>query len=331
VNTLIKAFIGALSVSALVAPAVSEAQIYWDLSSEYAATSLVALADQDFIERVSGKTDGELAITPHFGGALGYRSRDHFDAVGDGAVQIASSYTGAFTGIDPVFALSSMPFLAPSVEEARALYEAARPYYQKVFENRNQKLLYAAPYTPTGVWASKPITSIEDLRNLKIRTYDAPGAEVFKAVGAAPVQLSWADTVPQLGAGALDAVLTSDESGISTSLWDYLGHYNALPYSVAINMTHVNVDAFESLSPGQQEVVLQAAREAEEAAWARIQDRVKRNAKILDEHRVTVTTATPEFVNGLQEAAEPVLENWRAEMGEPADQILEDFRRATGS
>lgn len=291
----------------------------------------MSLADLDFIERVSEKTGGEVVITPHFGGALGYRSRDHFDAVGDGAVQIASSYTGAFTGIDPVFALSSMPFLAPTDDEARVLYEVARPHYEKVFEAQNQKLLYAAPYTPTGVWARQPLTAIEDLRNLKIRTYDAPGAAVFRAVGSAPVQLSWADTVPQLGAGALDAVVTSDESGISTSLWDYLRHYNALPYSVAINMTHVNLAAFESLPPEHQEAVLQAARGAEEKAWGRVHDRVKRNAAILDQNGVVLSTATPEMVKKLQKAAEPVLENWRAEMGEPGDQILENFRSATGS
>lgn len=317
-------------LSALVAGFPASAEVKLDLANEYSATSLVGIADQFFIDSVKAKSKGELIITAHYGGALGFKSKDHFDAVGDGAVPIAGTYTGVFTGIDPVFTLSAMPFLTPSLEEAKTLFEVARPYYDKVFAKHNQKLLYASPYTPTGVWAKKAIKSVADLKNLKIRTYDAAGVATFKAIGAAPIQLSWADVVPQLGTGGISAVLTSDESGINGKFWEHLSHFNALPYSVAINMTHMNLDVFNSLSPELQAAVLQAAAETQELNWQRIADRVKRNAGILDEKGIKVVAASGPMVGELQKSADAILAKWTQDMGANGEAILVEYNKRIG-
>jgi len=322
----------ALSISlsgALVATA-AKAEVRLDLANEYSATSLVGIADQFFIDAVKEKSGGEVVITPHYGGALGFKSKDHFDAVGDGAVPIAGTYTGVFTGIDPIFTLSAMPFLTPSIEKAKAMFDVARPYYDKVFAKSNQKLLYASPYTPTGVWAKKSVKSVDDLKNLKIRTYDAAGVTTFKAIGAAPIQLSWADVVPQLGTGGISAVLTSDESGISGKFWEHLSHFNALPYSVAINMTHMNLDAFNALTQEQQKALTEAAAETQKANWKRISERVQSNAKILKEKGVTVVSAPAPLVKELRKAANAVLENWKQDMGADGEKILSEYTKKAG-
>ena len=317
-------FSGALTATA------ANAEVRLDLANEYSATSLVGIADQFFVDAVKAKSGGDVVITAHYGGALGFKSKDHFDAVGDGAVPIAGTYTGVFTGIDPVFTLSAMPFLTPSIENAKAMFEVARPYYDKVFATHNQKLLYASPYTPTGVWAKKSIETLDDLKNLKIRTYDAAGAETFKAIGAAPIQLSWADVVPQLGTGGISAVLTSDESGISGKFWEHLSHFNALPYSVAINMTHMNLDAFNALTPEQQKAVIEAAAETQDANWKRITERVQSNAKILKENGVTVVSAPAPLVKDLRKAADAVLEKWKQDMGADGETILSEYTKKVG-
>jgi len=312
----------------LAAGAALADSVRLDLANEYSANSLVGLADQDFIARVEALSDGSISITPHFGGALGFKSKDHFDAVADGAVPIAGTYTGVFTGIDPIFALSSMPFQAPTIEDAHALYDAARPGYEAVFEANDQKLLYAAPYTPTGVWAGKALEDLAGFEGLKIRTYDAAGVEVFQAIGAAPIQLSWADTVPQLSTGGVDAILTSDETGIAGSLWDHLSHFNAVPYSVAINMTHMNKDTFDGLTPAQQKAIETAAAEAEDAAWERAAERVSRNAKILAEKGVVVVEPKADLVAQLQQAGDGVLANWLEATGDEGEAIIAAYRAA---
>lgn len=299
-----------------------------DLANEYSAGSLVGLADQDFIDRVRTLSGGSLVITPHFGGALGLKSKDHFYAVGDGAVPIAGTYTGVFTGVDPVFALSSMPFQAPTIEQAHALYDAARPSYEKVFAGSNQKLLYAAPYTPTGIWANRPLADLPAFHKLKVRTYDAAGVQVFSRLTAAPIQLSWADTIPALSTGAIDAILTSDETGIAGSLWDHLSHFNSVPYSVAINMTHMNLDAFNNLSAAHRKAIEDAAKAAEDAAWQRSADRVASNAKVLSDKGVTVVEPPKQLVAQLQQAGDEVLDGWLKQTGVRGKAIIAAYRKS---
>ena len=54
------------------------------------------------LDLVAEKTDGgSVEVVVHYGGALGYKSADHFDAVGEGALEIADTYGGALGGIDP--------------------------------------------------------------------------------------------------------------------------------------------------------------------------------------------------------------------------------------
>mgnify|MGYP000895374840 CR=1 FL=1 len=318
-----------IALAAVVAGAgtVRAEEVRLDLANEYSASSLVGLADQDFIDRVARLTGGSVVITPHFGGALGIKSKDQFYAVADGAVPLAGTYTGVFTGIDPVFALSSMPFQAPTIAEARKLYEAARPAYEAVFRENGQRLLYSAPYTPTGIWANRPLRDLADFRSLKVRTYDAAGVQAFQQLGAAPIQLSWADTVPALTTGGIDAVLTSDETGISTSLWDQLGYFNAIPYSVAINMTHMNGDVFDRLSDAQKQAVEAAAREAEDAAWRRAAERMATNAQILADRKVTVVQPPAALIAQLQQAGDAVLQGWLREMGERGSAIIAEYRK----
>ena len=315
-----------LAFAGILTVASANAEVKLDLANEYSAQSLVGQADTFFVESVKKHSGGQIVVTPHFGGALGFKSKDHFDAVGDGAVPIAGTYTGVFSGIDPVFALSAMPFQAPSLDNAIAMFEVAKPYYEKIFEKHNQKLLYASPYTPTGIWASKAVKTADDLKDLKIRTYDAAGLETLKAIGAAPVQLSWADVVPQLSTGGIDAVLTSDESGISGKFWEHLTHFNAVPYSIAINMTHMNLDTYKGLSADQRAALDKAVTETQAENWRRVAARVERNAKILEENKVTVVAAPKELVAKLQKAAQAVLDDWLTKMGDDGKAIMSAYR-----
>ena len=230
--------------------------INMDFSNEYNATSIHAQGDAYFIDKVKELTDGDIGITLHTGGALGFNSGDHFYAVADGAVDIADTLSGTMSGIDSIFLLSSLPFIVEDIEDARRLYEIAKPYYEEVFEDNDQILLYASPWPPSGIWSKTAIANQSDLENLKIRTFDRNGTETFRNVGASPVSLSWGDVVPQLATGGISAVLTSAEAGANGSFWEHQDHFSAVQYAIPLNMVHMNKAVFDSLSAEQQQALL---------------------------------------------------------------------------
>jgi TRAP-type C4-dicarboxylate transport system substrate-binding protein len=311
----------------LASPQVFSETIAMDFSNEYNANSIHAQGDAYFIERVKELSDNAVQVTLHTGGALGFKSADHFYAVADGAMELADTLSGTMSGVDSLFLLSSLPFLVNSVGDARRLYEIAKPYYEEVFEDNDQILLYASPWPPSGVWSKTSIDNQDDLRNLKIRTFDKSGTETFRNAGASPVSLSWGDVVPQLATGGINAVLTSAEAGANASFWEHQDHFAAIQYAIPLNMVHMNKDAFERLSDDQQSAILEAAALTDIHNWEEVEHRTEENYRVLNAHDITINDpVSSEVLETLTEAASSVIENWLESSGENGASIMREFR-----
>lgn len=303
----------------------------WNLANAYGATSIHGEGNAVFADAVTKNTGGEVTVTVHTGGALGYKSADHFDAVSDGAVEIADTPGNFLGGIDPIMLLSSLPFLANTVEEARVLMDVAMPEYEKVFEAAGQKLLYASPWPASGVWAKNPVKSVDDLRGVKIRTFDPNGTLTLKAIGAAPIQLAWADVVPQLATGGISAVLTSAEGGVGQKFVEHTPYFTEINYAVPLNIVHINKAAFDKLSPKNQQAVMDAAKTASDRNWAEVIGRTQKNYDILTGDGGTVVTKhDPAFLVDLGDAGQSVLNAWLEKTGERGQAIIDAYREKTG-
>ena len=301
--------------------------VAWDMPNEYGETSVSGEADKIFAARLAANSDGRIVITNHFGGSLGYKSKDHWAAVEDSAVPIASTYTGVFTGFDPIFLLNNMPFMATNPTQSKALIDATLPYYAEAFAKGNQILLLTEPWSPVGIWSKRPIMSGSDMQGLKIRTYDKNGTITLKNIGAAAIQMSWSDVVPALSTNTIEAVLTSEEGGLSANFQEFLDHYHYVNFTMGSNMVHMNSDVFDALPEDLQKIVLDTAKEVENELWAKSQDRIDLNVKRLAEAKVTAITDVPEsFIAELKSAGQQAIDEWRALIGdEKADEILASY------
>ena len=322
----IRLYTALVAGSVALASSAALAQTYtWDLANEYPSGSIHAQSADRFIEALAESSEGAISVTAHHGAALGYRSVDQFDAVGDGAVELASSFMGPWSGIDSVFLLPSLPFMAPSIEETWDLYQAARPYYDEVLEEANQMLLYATPWPPSGIWANKPVDSMEAVEGLRIRTYDTSGTVTMREAGASPVELTWSDTVPQLSTGGVNSVLTSADGGVSAQLWEHQSHFTEVNYAMPLQFVHMNRDTFEMLDDAMQEAVIEAAEAAERFGWDLLAERVQENYETMEAEGMTVVTdVSDEFLAELGVAAERAVNEW-IERFDEAEALLADY------
>ncbi|MCB1470173.1 MAG: TRAP transporter substrate-binding protein [Rhizobiaceae bacterium] len=318
-----RAIIAAAFAASLVLPATAAS---WDLANEYPANSLQGQAVDVFAKAVSDKTGGTVTITVHHGGALGYKSVDHFDAVGDGALQAASSAFSSLPGIDPIFQLSALPFLVRNADDAWRLYEAGRPEYDKVFADNNQLLLFATPWPASGLWGNKAFNTPEDLEGVKVRTSDVASTETLRSAGAFPVQVSWADVPGQLSTGGIDAVLTSANGGIGVRMWELQSHFTAVNYASSLQGLHANLDAWNALTEEEQKAVREAAAEAEAFVWGRLGEISAGDFETLRSNGMTVVeSVSPEFSDFLKAAAKPVIDDWIAKTGERAKRVMDAY------
>ena len=316
----------------LLAPGIATAQAArLTLANEYPATSIQGEADARFARAVAERSGKRIHIVHAYDAASGFRSKDMVDAVARAAVPIANAYMGALGAVDPMFLLPSLPFLATSPEQGRALAEIARPAYERVLARHNQRLLFLSPWPAAGLWASKPINSAEALKGLRLRTADSSGVLAFKAAGAVPVQISFADAIPQLKAGQLDAVLSSGDGGAGARLMEVLRHFTAIEYAVTLSMVTLNNEVWGALEPALQEAMLAAAAETEAQQWEILTTRVATNYARMRAAGVFITSElSPQFQQVLRAAGQVAVDDWIQRMGPAAAPILDAYRQRIG-
>lgn len=302
----------------------------WAIANEYPATSMPGEGDVLFAKLVADGTRGGLSIVPMPDAKLGYKSREQLKAVAEGKVAMADSFSGALGEEEPIFSLASLPFVVTDLAQARALYDAARPAYERAFARHNQKLLYATPWPPSGLWSRKRVNTLADLAGLRVRTYDKAGTDLFNRIGASAGVVSFSDLPGKLKAGEIDAVLTSGDGGAGRKLWDHLGFFEEINYAVPLSFTTVNLDKWKSLDAGTRKAVEAAALQTDARQWQSLDARIFMNYKNMRANDMSIhvyADRDPDMNAKLREAARFAVDEWAATVGDEGRQILARFRR----
>ena len=298
------------------------------ITTEYPATSMPGLGVSTFAEKVAQKSGGRVVFTPSFDASAGFKSGDMVDAVQARKIDAADAFAGGVANRYPLFAVSSLPFLADSLPRAEALLKAARPAYERFLKTHGQKLLYTTPWPASGIWSKKPVGSLDALRALRIRTYDDISQSTMTAAGAQAFNISFADAMPRIAAGDVDAVLSSGDGGAGRKLWEYLPAFAEINYAMPISIATINLAAYDALDAAAKAAVDQAGAETEAAQWQRIRSRLDENYKTMRSNGVAIDTrVAPDVMRGLKAASVGAVKQWQAKVGADADEILKGLDR----
>ena len=239
----------------LLHPAAARAQTVWDMATEYPQSAMPGLGVTTFAKHVAESSAGKLQIRPSFDASGGIRSAGMLAAIAEGRVQAGDAFAGALEAEDAIFALPSLPFLVTSIADARRLADLARPFLAAALQNKGQRLLYLTPWPPSGIWSKSPLKMPSDLTGLSIRTYDKTSSEVFASAGAKAASISFADTMPKLAEGSINAVLSSGDGGTGRRLWEFLPYFSEITYSLPLSVASVNQAIYDGLTPDLREAV----------------------------------------------------------------------------
>jgi len=295
------------------------AQTVWNMPTEYPATAMPGQGITTFAAEVEQRAAQALTIKPSFAGEAGIKSAGMLAAIGKGQVQAGDAFGGALRAIDPVFGLSSLPFVVGSIDEAKALADRARSAYDAAFQKQGVRLLYITPWPASGIWSKAPLGSLADLKTLSMRTYDDTSTEVMKSAGVSATKLSWADAIPKLRSGDANAVLSSGDGGAGRKLWEILPSFAEMNYAIPLSFATVSIKAYDALSPTAQRAVDEAALATEARQWEAMLTRVEENYARMKNNGVKVQTEVPaEIVKTMRQAASDVVDKWKTQSPEGA-------------
>ena len=116
--------------------------------------------------------------------------------------------------------------------------------------------------------STKPVKSIEDLKDLKLRT-DAskPNTAAWTAIGANPTVMSYGEVYTGLQLGAIQGLLNEAEWIQRMRFHEVAPHITLSAHDITVRLFTMSLASWNRLSDEQQAAVMSAAEEA--AAYAR--------------------------------------------------------------
>ncbi len=318
-----------LGAATLASPMVARAQTQY--KSEYKLSVVgnrpIPLADGAFkwAELVTARSQGRINVRVYPGSQLvgGDQTRE-LVAMRQGVVDMAVFSTINVSPQIREMNLFSLPFL---LQDSRGFDAIIRGEIgQELFRALATRDVVPVAWGENGFRelsnSRRPVRTPEDLRGMKIRF--AAGAifsEIFTALGANPVQMSFADLQPALSTGAIDG----QENPINLFLafrMDTLAqrHLSIWNYVADAGIFLLSKQVMDSFTPADRDLVIACAREAaeEQIVAGRRGLGAGGDRSSLDElarRNVTVTTLSDAEKQVFATATRPVFDKWAQTVG----------------
>lgn len=207
---LIAAVVAGIALSALAPLGSAEAQapqqIRWQMASSYGG-SLVTLGSmgrrfQEQINRVSG---GNIQIRFNEPGAI-VPALEVLNAVSQGSIDAGWGATGIYQGREVAFNLfSAVPFGPDHNEYLAWMHTSGQRLMDELFATFNAKVLPCGMLSPEASgWFRQPVTSVEQLRGLRMRFFGL-GARVMAKLGVTTSNQPGGELMQALQLGVIDA------------------------------------------------------------------------------------------------------------------------------
>jgi len=215
-----------------------------------------------FKEVVEDKSGGSIKIVEHAAMELG-SEREYIESCQMGTLDMAIVNASIMTTFTPSLDWTALYFVITNTEQAaRVLKNEQVQQKLKDLEHINLMPLSYISSGPRGTFTTnKPITTMVDLKGLKIRVMETPiHVTAWKAMGANPTPLAYGELYTALEYGTVD--------GAENPISGYQGvkFYEPAPFFAFTNhqwnvaVAFMSKRAWEKLSPEEQELFREAAR-----------------------------------------------------------------------
>jgi TRAP-type C4-dicarboxylate transport system substrate-binding protein len=299
--------------------------------SKWPDDNFISQGLREFSQKVKEATGGKVELDVNTGGALGYKGPELLKTVRDDLVPVSDIFTSELAGDEPLFAITTVPFLIRDYEEGKIFNEVARPYFSKVAEEKwNQKILYSEPWPYAGFWTKNKVESLADMKGMKMRTYDENGARVVEAAGGTPHPLPFSEVYSSLATGVIDSVLTSSPTAVDGKFWEVLKYYVPTNVTAGYSLVTINLDEFNKLDKETQEAILKVGEEMDKKMWDNVVKQDGEKLDIVKEKGITVLQPSDQFLDDLSKIGDEIRDNWLKDAPPEAKELIDKFNEKVG-
>jgi tripartite ATP-independent transporter DctP family solute receptor len=299
-------FLLVLCLALLHQPAAA-AKLKINIGSTYGPDAPVHFGLVKFKELAEQRSKGDMEVLIHVGGAMG-GERDVFEAMSSGGLEMGAMGSGDTSIFFPKYQVFEVPYVMRDADHFWKFWNGP------VGKEINDLSLKERGVMTTGiVWrgaryltANKPIKTPADVKGLKIRLPENKvWIKIWETLGALPVVVAFPEVYMALKTGVAEA-----QENPLESIWAYK-FYEAQKYLIATDHVfsackyQVSKKWFDTLKPDQQQLILQAWKEATDYANSLA---VAADKKFLTDIQAKGMTLIQPDVAAFQKAVQPALQ-----------------------
>jgi len=258
-------FVTILVVSLIMPVCAAEKTITLTLAEYNTPSSLAGRGGIVLQEEIAEKTGGRVNLKIYWAGSL-LKGKEVLRGVEDGISDMGSINPNYYPNqllIGGVF--NVIPRGPSEYESQMMIYKNVMeqvPEWKAEFLAHNQLPLYIFALSAKAICSTKPLVSLEDFKNKKMRSAARWLLDMMEAAGGTPVSVPWADCYMALQTGTVDAVLTNlgsihsaklDEVAPNILLIDSLWAKPATFYTI-------NIDTWNKLPEDIQGQIMEALK-----------------------------------------------------------------------
>lgn len=288
------------------------------LAHAWATTHVVHGELEKWVAEVLAATDGRVKITIYSGGALA-GPVELYDALATGVADMAWFLQGYTPGKFPMTSAIELPFMAESnvvgSEVCWELYETY-PGYQDEYNDDKVRLLATWCVDPGQLLTTKKkVTSLEELKNLKVRIGSATLTTTAEALGVVPNLSPINELYDNLQKGVFDGVLVGMSTIKTFNLQDVVKYVTITNSFINTHSLGINEAGWNKIPKADQDIILSlsGAKLSKQVGDAFVVE--------MEDGRKLAEGTGAEFVN-LDEAE---LDRWRAAVSGVYDQWVADM------
>ncbi len=327
---LTRRLVAALALGMGLGLGAAHAQTPANYKAEYKLSTVVGTAfpwgkgGEIWANLVKERTQGRINIKMYPGVSLvnGDQTRE-FTAIRQGVIDMAIGSSINWSPQVKELNLFSLPFLVKDYASLDSLLagEVGKEVFGILDKAGVQPLAWGENGFRELTNSKREVRKPDDLKGMKIRVVGSPlFIEMFTALGANPVQMSWADAQPALASGAVDGQ-ENPVSIFTAAKLHNVGQKNVTMWGYMIDplVFVVNKDVWNSWTPADREIVRQAAVDAgkQQIALARagLVETGKPLLKEIEGFGVKIATLTPAELEQFVAATRPVYAKWKGTVG----------------
>ncbi len=221
-------------------------------------------ASVKFAEVVKAKTNGRIDIQVAHSAQLGDDAA-MVTAIRTGALDITANSQGAVAAAVPEYAAYGMPFMFSTPAQAFKVLDG--PLGKELADKSAEKGMVVLGYWDNGIRhmtnSKRPITKVEDMKGLKMRTPpDAVLVDIMQALSADPQQIKFAELYVALQQGVVDGQENPLVNIHASKLYEVQKHLALTSHMFQMTPLLISKRTWDRLSEADRKVMQEAATEA---------------------------------------------------------------------